>query len=1260
MNKLMKLGSRTFTPRYVASVAACLLGVAAYGQATVSPDTQPFNTLAPYVLKSTNLEPRIGNEEGGTRAYRPWFESGAWTGDLIEYEITKDGVRMVRGDIGRFPRDGEDWRGTQQLWSARYAFPDYQWYSQVEELDPAWECTEEANYEAFWQGRNLYTLLPGSVRTQFLWTTLSDTQQQALDSATVANISADSELDDEPFSSPILNFIRGDRSQERCKESGSYRWRFSVLGAIINSRPVYVPAKYVPLSGGEVQTEGVVIVGANDGMLHGFSAEDGSEQFGYIPSMLLDKVGALRISPYRPSYFVDGELRHANIGTTSVPRHIVTGGLGAGGKGLFVLDVTDPVNPGISREVAGTAGAHVGGTVDSRVGHIHGRPTIARLPDGNMYVVSGNGYDSDTGTAQLMKIRLYADGTAGQPEFLTTDATADNGLSAPSLVDATGNGQADYAYAGDLQGNLWRFDFNTNTSFKLFVAGANKPITVQPDIARHPDTQEGFMVYFGTGSLLSAADAEVTSQQTVYGIWDRLAGTTTVPESQLLTQTLAAATVTWTVTSDGNLCPDLGIEENEATVRFVANPQVPDWTGTTPTLGWQVHLPRAGERLIGHPQVRAERIQFITTNPYDMANLARMGAEGSGSWMMQLDLATGAYAYEPRALFDLNKNCTLDTGDGAPSNLTIGAHTIPQGTFPVGVTLGPYNIAQPSFARVRFTPLLGSVVDGVYINALQLPPPEPPPGAGHGPIDVTTDSHFGMAHKPLPEPAKEPFDRPFPEASGPTKPFIRQAADSRGDGLGHRVDGHSFGYNAHHGVDYVDLFDLEPQRGTWRLDIGAVYNNGGTYEPIGPRFSEQELNRVTEVAIEDNQRFIVVITNADLSRENEIQIGCQRWPVYEYQTLVSTILRENAANLNAAVAALDNLGLVFTLSGDYNPIRPSSGSLQCPGDSGRSRTLRLTPTDRVGKLDALMATLPGCVNNTDRYQGGSPDSHLTRKSDHLNTDGTFKTGSTPTHLYVTAPHVSPNREGSGFRWRNGALTVQLLAVNPDNTAAFELQPNELLPRGSGIEGQDTGWGGVYARGFTHSGDTIVPLTDGSTPPAANSPVSGMMYELSMFWHWGDMTRFQQQGVGRPVTAFCYGVTGNIAPSLMYETEWFTPGAYQQLTAGFTEALQAEYLRLLEQLKSDNPDNVAAALAALAEMFAANPNLATYHRLRHYVPNSKQLEEHHLIAIDRGGLSDLAVDGTPVDVTDIERDLLPSLGPNYQPGRRSWIDLTPDN
>ena len=324
-------------------------------------------------------------------------------------------------------------------------------------------------------------------------------------------------------------------------------------------------------------------------------------------------------------------------------------------------------------------------------------------------------------------------------------------------------------------------------------------------------------------------------------------------------------------------------------------------------------------------------------------------------------------------------------------------------------------------------------------------------------------------------------------------------------------------------------------------------------------------------------------------------------------------------------------------------------------------TLRLTPTERIGAQDATMGTLPGCVNNTDLYEGPSRQEFLETRKDILAADGSVIAGSVEADLYATDPHITApppvnNSDITGYRWRNGALTVQLLAVNGDGSPAFTLQ-DVGLPEGEGIEGEDFGFGGIYAKAFN-----ITTVGSGNNAEDFVEPVTisnGLLYELSMYWHWGDMARFQSEGKGGPVVPICYG-TKDYVPSIARETEWFTPGKYAQLTEEFVEneALQAEYATLIAQLQSGQ-ENLDGAVIRLQEILSLYPDIADYHRLRHYVPNSKQLQDHHLIAIDGGGSVDLAVDGTPVDVVDIERDLLPSLGPNYQLGRRSWIDLVPE-
>ena len=875
---------------------------------TVEPSSQPTATLAPYVLKDANLE------AGPTRAYRPWFESGAWMGDLIEYTISADGQRTTDVPVGVYPaREGEE------NWSARSMFPE-----RDRDADLALESWAHRDY---WKDRVLFTASEEGERIEFWWDRLSDDQKERIDSIT---FNSEDTNQDDPEASDLLNFIRGDRSQERDQEGGRFRLRYSLMAAVINSRPTYLPT-----DGG-----GLVLVGANGGILHAFDANTGEEQFGYIPSMLFGKLDRLTYVPYRHTYYVDGELRGRSLPDGNGTKHIVTGGLGAGGKGIFALDVTDPTNPDIVFEISET---------DADIGHVHGRPSIARLPNGNWYVVTGNGYLSGSETAKLYLIPL----NGGAPSTILANVATGNGLSAPALVDNTGNGRVDYAYAGDLRGNLWRFSFANGTATRLFSDPAGNPITVEPDIARHP-TGAGVMVYFGTGSLLSSSDLENTAEQAVYGIWDRF-GSTGFPISadRLITQELVTLNNTW--------------EGQQRTVRLIQEDEIPEWGGNTPDLGWRVALPDSGERLIGSPQIRGGRLQFVSLNP---SQRDEDGSPYNESWMIQLEIASGGSPQ--RALFDLNRDEVLSEEDGLDVDDEI--------RFPVGLRLGPGNISQPAFARVI------QDIDAVFINGLLLPGPEEL-GQAHlvfgGDINVTTDSPLGPKVNPHDTDPDYPDDgrktETDPHARGPMNQYLVQ------DGLGDRLDGHHFAYDKVHGVNYVDYFDLEPRRGEFSL-----------MPSLAPYRVLPELNRVTEVnGLDDDQKFIVVLANADLSKGAELQIGCRTWPVYEYQEMITRQLLEGRAPEDLRDERHGG-GLIFSL----DEILKDSGHA-CT--QGREPTLRISMTDRVGKDGVLQGTLPGCVNN----------------SHHVN--GDLKSNN-------THPHITSNNEGRGYRWRNAALTMQLLAV----------------------------------------------------------------------------------------------------------------------------------------------------------------------------------------------------------------------------------------
>ncbi len=1097
-------------------LATGLASAPAVSAPVVDPETQPALVLAPYVARNDDLS------QGQTNAYRPWFENGSWQGDLIEYTLATDGVRTTDVLVGDNPADG----GVTN-WSARAQF----------------DAAEDAN-TTWWQSRAIYSTNGSGLGTRisFLWNELSASQKAALDPEAAADPSLNG-----AFDSPVLNYLRGDRSQERDQAGGIFRIRYNLLGAIINSTPSY--ASY-PVDG-DPYAEERVYVGANDGMLHAFDAKTGDEVWAYVPSMLMPKLSRHGDVPYDIVYMVDGETRYSSAVTgyddddNIVRKRILTAGLGAGGKGLFALDVDSPDEPALLWEIhAATSG------VGDDIGQIHGRPAVARiggtLAASAAYVVTGNGFASANGRAVLLRIAL--DGTVSS---IVADAGPENGLGAPTLLDLNNDGLVDYAYAGDLKGNLWRFDLNANSASKVFAAGVSKPITAAPDVARHPFG--GIMVYFGTGSVLSMADAANEDQQTIFAIRDLRTGE---------------------VSTDDLVAQTLSVESAYEKQLRVATDNVVDYDQVA---GWKVDLPVTSERLIGRPQVRGGRLQFVTTIT---------SGDYPAGWLMQLNYLSGASS--DTALFDISGDGALDSSD-AVTIADVGQK------YPVGRYLGDGNFSQPVLLRLR------QGIDVSYINGLLLPF-APLVGAElifGGNIDVTTDSPSGPV-------VSKVAGYPNPDAIYPA-----------GDGIGNNVDGHVHGYDKLHNVKYVDFFELEPRRGMWRLD--AALDGSGDAIAI-----ERELSRVTEVnapgtgtvGFGNSQKFIVSLTNADLSQGVDLQIGCRTWNAAQYQAMITHQL----VNLGRTPSQLQdtyhgNASLIFTIDDILNA--------DCGDTSG---TLRLNVVDRVGKDGVLHATLPGCVNDTTNW------------------DGEPKSAG---EIW----HITPVQEssGNGFRWRNGALTAQLLKVNSDDSSAYTLQ-------GSGqptykLRG-DTIHGGAYARGFvpTANGRNIDSLITGNQ--------SGLLYELTMFWHHGDMFDFQQSG--QPPK--CYGDSVYSANTAI-DVRGINLGQYQSLIDDAGQALiEEDYAGALGALSlalaAGDEEAVANALVNLGTLLQ-DAALMAYHRLRFYAPGVVPVQ--HLLEIDKrlgeGGGS-VADDQTPAEVEDITQDDNPIRGPNFVPGRRTWIDLVP--
>jgi type IV pilus assembly protein PilY1 len=443
---------------------------------------------------------------------------------------------------------------------------------------------------------------------------LSDQAKQAL------NRDANGDIDN--LGQLRINYLRGDQTLS-IDADGEFRNRASRLGAIVNSNVLYVGApaavnglgdKFANFASAQRGREAMLYVGASDGMLHGFQASNGVERLAYVPLGLAEgKLRKLTDATHELEYFVDGSpfAGNAHLGTDGW-RTLLVGTGGNGFKGWFVLDITDPGNFS-DRRAASVV--HTDRTADNNgnIGHIVSDPSvdettgqsrqIVKLNNGRWAAVLGNGVNSVNEAPVLMLQYLDGDRALHQLSPCPTpiaqadcDYKGNNGLSTPAVVDINGDGVADLAYAGDIRGNVWKFDLrgsnanNWGVSFggsPFFVAshdGRRQPITSAPLVAPHP--AGGLMVVVGTGRNLTDGDAGTTYQQSVYGLWDNSTYGTNPTGSAINKSSLVQQAYNATPFADSG------------SKYFVSSDQPVNFTGSNAHRGWYLDLPVSGQRVV--------------------------------------------------------------------------------------------------------------------------------------------------------------------------------------------------------------------------------------------------------------------------------------------------------------------------------------------------------------------------------------------------------------------------------------------------------------------------------------------------------------------------------------------------------------------------------------------------------------------------------------------------------------------------------------
>ncbi|MGC3874147.1 pilus assembly protein [Halomonas sp. GXIMD04776] len=459
--------------------------------------------------------------------------------------------------------------------------------------------------------------------------------------------------------------------------------RNAPLGDMIGSRPFvvdepnsyYIPAgpsdtSYSDFKASMKDRPAMVYVGANDGMLHGFDVKTGEEKLAYMPGMLKDYVVELMDPDYIHRYYVDGSPTALDMRITNDWRTVLASGLGSGGRGLFALDVTEPglFSEAKARDIAlfeYTPATEQGLYSDDSLGHIYGNPSLVLLESGDYAVVFGNGYYSPSGKAALYIVKLEgaADGAIDASDvlrMLAPETSGLNGLSTASLVDLDGNGRVDTAYAGDLQGNLWRFDLtgnlaNSNQPTLLFSAvdnGANQVITTAVEGGRHPEG--GPMLFFGTGSRpeLPIIGAEPRSTMgSFYAVRDR----DSTGGGALTRDDLTERKLTSTITTD--------TQGNPVELRFFES----SVNSLDSEHGWYMDFP-GDERVVNDSLLYGDRILITTLIPGD----GTCGAE-NGGFLYQLSVFQGRAVNKPA--LDINNDGVVDGQDQINDDIPVGMKT---------------------------------------------------------------------------------------------------------------------------------------------------------------------------------------------------------------------------------------------------------------------------------------------------------------------------------------------------------------------------------------------------------------------------------------------------------------------------------------------------------------------------------------------------------------------------------------------------------
>ena len=621
----------------------------------VSALTLAFQSIVGDIQAKTSAASSValngGSWNTGSSLYQAKFSSADWSGDMLAFPVAGDGTL-----------------GSTPTWKSGTQIKAQNWDTQ----------------------RNVLTYKPSAVAgahgIAFRWPVNSSAPTATeLDPSQVTALNKNATNTTDGYGSWRTRYLRGDGSKEPrncvtppCAAPQFRNRNVTPLGDIVNSSPYYVgapnfgyyddfeSAPYSSFASTYRTRTKVIYVGGNDGMLHAINAATGDEMFGYVPSPVYSSLTQLTDLNYSHRYFVDGSPTVGDVFYAGAWHSLLVAGMRSGAKGLYALDVTDP---GTFSEANASRIVRWEFT-DSDMGYVFGQPLLVKTNNGKWSVIVSGGYNSGNANGHAFLFVIDAESGVLTKKIDTGAGTAlsPNGLSPAAAIDTNGDGIADVVYAGDLNGNLWKFDLSGsataswgmgNGAAPLFTAGTGQSITARPDVTKFPTG--GYIIGFGTGRYLATNDTTDTQQMAEYAVRDTLVPGTTATLSQLQQQSI----VTTTNGTDGNSYRLSTHAVDAPSDAVITGDNVITRTSYYATkLGWYVNLPDSGERVVADASFRGGRVVFTSLVP----EVSDPCAYGGSGWVMEYDAVTGNRL--DTTTFDTNGDNTLISSGTGTDYLT--------------------------------------------------------------------------------------------------------------------------------------------------------------------------------------------------------------------------------------------------------------------------------------------------------------------------------------------------------------------------------------------------------------------------------------------------------------------------------------------------------------------------------------------------------------------------------------------------------------